>query len=660
MSPIHSSMDPIKASPDGDEQREEVARDCLCDERLAVLDMAGVGHWRIDWATRAIKWTDTTFRLHGLDPADGEPSLETFRTMFPEEDRARMAAAIQQVVATGQEQHYRLRLNRHDGVQRHVMVQARPELAPDGALKAIFGAVTDITDLEQQVIQARKDEARYKLLADNVADVITRVRPDGTSKYISPAIYNLLGWTLEEMSGDPLDYVYPPDRRKVSKAIQDALRTGEQNRLEHRAVHRDGTVIWVECTFRATVNAQHGREDAIVVIRDISDRKAMEAELREAKERAESAAAAKSEFLANMSHELRTPLTSVLGFSNLLTSSKALPETERGYVHRIATASKALLAVINDVLDYSKLEKGAIDLDPRPFNPVQLTDDVREIIETQCAAKGLALQVAVDPALPASLLGDEGRLRQVLLNLLGNAAKFTAQGAVCLHVGGHPGDHDDWRLKITVTDTGIGMTPDTLANVFERFAQADPSTTRLYGGTGLGLAISRCLVEAMGGRLSAVSQLGEGSTFSFEVSLPLSVGAAAPLMDEIGGLKGQPRILVVDDTQANRELFTTILTQLGVQATTVDNGAEALNALRSGAYDLVLMDVQMPVMDGLTATREIRRLETPGDRRIPVIALTANVQPEQIAHCRAAGMDDHLAKPLQMPLLLAVLSKWLG
>ncbi len=351
MSPIHSSMDPIKASPDGDEQREEVARDCLCDERLAVLDMAGVGHWRIDWATRAIKWTDTTFRLHGLDPADGEPSLETFRTMFPEEDRARMAAAIQQVVATGQEQHYRLRLNRHDGVQRHVMVQARPELAPDGALKAIFGAVTDITDLEQQVIQARKDEARYKLLADNVADVITRVRPDGTSKYISPAIYNLLGWTLEEMSGDPLDYVYPPDRRKVSKAIQDALRTGEQNRLEHRAVHRDGTVIWVECTFRATVNAQHGREDAIVVIRDISDRKAMEAELREAKERAESAAAAKSEFLANMSHELRTPLTSVLGFSNLLTSSKALPETERGYVHRIATASKALLAVINDVLD---------------------------------------------------------------------------------------------------------------------------------------------------------------------------------------------------------------------------------------------------------------------------------------------------------------------
>lgn len=660
MSLIHSSIDLPNASPGESKQPDDPTSNGRFAEVLAVMDMAGVGHWRIDWPTRTIKWTDTTFRLLGLDPADGEPSLDAFRAMFVEEDRARMNAAIKRLVDTGEEQHFRLRLRRPDGVQCHTMVQARADYAPDGSIKAIFGAITDITDLEQQILQARKDEARYKLLADNVADVITRVRPDGVSKYISPAIYNLLGWTMEEMSGDPLDYVYPADRKKVSKAVQEAMRTGAESRLEHRAVHRNGTVIWVECTFKAAVDTQQGRQDAIVVIRDITNRKAMEAELLEAKERAESAAAAKSEFLANMSHELRTPLTSVLGFSNLLTDSKALPETERGYVHRIATASKALLAVINDVLDYSKLEKGTVDLDPRPFSPMQLTDDVAEIIEAQCAAKGLSLQIAVDPALPSFLLGDEDRLRQVLLNLLGNAAKFTAEGGVTLTVGGEPGANDDWRLKVTVTDTGIGMTTDTIANVFERFAQADPSTTRLYGGTGLGLAISRCLVEAMGGQLTAVSQPGEGSTFSFEVGLPIGASAAAPLIDEVGGLKGQQRVLVVDDTQANRELFSTILTKLGVQTTTVNNGAEALNALRFGVYDLVLMDVQMPVMDGLTATREIRRLEAAADRRIPIIALTANVQPEQIAHCRAAGMDDHLAKPLQMPLLLAILSKWLG
>lgn len=660
MSPIHSSIEPLEAMPEGEAPPVSRAPDCLCDERLAVLDMAGVGHWRIDWATQVITWTETTFRLHGLDPANGEPSLETFRTMFPEEDRARMAAAIQQLVATGQEQHYRLRLNRYDGVQRHVMVQARAEHAPDGSLKAIFGAVTDITDLQQQILQARKDEARHKLLADNVADVITRVRPDGSSKYISPAIFNLLGWTLEEMSGDPLDYVHPDDRKQVSKAILDALRTGKQSRLEHRAVHRDGRVVWVECTFRAAASGSHGREDAIVVIRDISDRKAMEAELLEAKERAESAAAAKSEFLANMSHELRTPLTSVLGFSNLLAATKSLPETERGYVHRIATASKALLAVINDVLDYSKLEKGAIDLDPRPFSPALLTDEVADIIEAQCTAKGLALQVTVDPALPASLLGDEGRLRQVLLNLLGNAAKFTTEGSVALTVSGQAGDQNDWRLKATVTDTGIGMAPETIASVFERFAQADPSTTRLYGGTGLGLPISKCLIDAMNGQLSVVSRVGKGSTFTIEVSLPLSDSTAAPISDDVGSLNGQPRILVVDDTSANRELFSTILTKLGVEVTTACNGVEALNALQSGDYHLVLMDVQMPVMDGLAATREIRRLEAETGRRTPIVALTANVQPEQIASCRTAGMDDHLAKPLQMPLLIAVLSKWLG
>lgn len=660
MSPVHSRIHPPAETP-GEPTPLAVSKlSCLCDERLAVLDMAGVGHWRFDCVTKVITWTETTFRLHGLDPADGEPSLDVFRTMFPEEDRARMSAAIRQVLSTGEEQHYRLRLNRKDGLQRQVMVQARPEFSPDGKIRVIFGAVTDITDLQQQITQARRDEARYKLLADNVADVITRVRPDGTSKYISPAIFNLLGWTLEEMSGDPLDYVHPDDRKRVSKAILDALKTGKQSRLEHRAIHRNGSVVWVECTFRAAASGSHGREDAIVVIRDISDRKAMEAELLEAKERAESAAAAKSEFLANMSHELRTPLTSVLGFSNLLNASKALPEVERGYAHRIATASKALLAVINDVLDYSKLEKGAIDLDPLPFSPARLTDDVAEIIEAQCTAKGLTLRVTADPALPDSLLGDEGRLRQVLLNLLGNAAKFTLQGTVAMTVDGRPGEHNDWRLRVSVADTGIGMTPETVAGIFERFAQADPSTTRLYGGTGLGLAISKCLVEAMGGELTVVSRLGEGSTFAFEISLPLSDRTTAPLVDDIGQLKGQPRILVVDDTHANRELFSTILTKLGVEATTVSNGAEALHALRFDTYDLVLMDVQMPVMDGLTATREIRRLEAATGDRIPIVALTANVQPEQIAHCRAAGMDDHLAKPLQMPLLLAVLSKWLG
>jgi len=629
-------------------------------QHLDVLDLAGVGHWRFDRETRTIAWSDTTYRLHGRDPALGPPSVDDYFAMFTDDDRKTMTALFEQIVATGGTAEQLMQLRRADGETRDLMIRARAERGAGEEVRAIYGAVTDITDLQAQIAQARRDEARYRLLADNVADVITRVRPDGSSKYISPAIKTLLGWTREEMSGDPLDYVHPDDRWMVSKAIRDALRTGKQTRLEHRALHRDGSIVWVECTFKASSGSEHGREDAVVVIRDISDRKAMADELVEAKERAESAAAAKSEFLANMSHELRTPLTSVLGFAGLLTASKALPDAERGYVHRIATASKALLAVINDVLDYSKLEKEAIELELRPFAPDLLARDVAEIIEGQCVQKGLDLRVSVDPSVPGALLGDEGRMRQVLLNLLGNAAKFTTRGSIALTVGGEADGEGLWRLRAQVADTGIGMTPETAANVFERFSQADRSTTRLYGGTGLGLPISKRLVEAMGGDLTVASEPGKGSTFTIDVRLAVGDGVETLLPDEVPALTGQARVLVVDDTHANRELFTAILAGLGVEVVTAADGAEAVHRVQSGDYDLVLMDVQMPVMDGLTATREIRRQEAATGRRIPIVALSANVQPEQIAHCRDAGMDDHLAKPLQVPLLAAALSRWLG
>lgn len=629
---------------------------------LDVLNLARVGHWRYDRQARVIAWSDMTYELHGRDPALGPPTVDEYFTQFGADDRATMGRLFAHIAETGETAEHLLQLKRPDGETRHLLVRACPERRAGCSVRYVYGAVADITDLQRQIAHARRDEARYRLLADNIADVITRVRPDGSSKYISPAIYALLGWTRDEMSGDPLDYVHPDDREIVSKAIHDAVSLGKQTQLQHRAVHRDGTIVWVECAFKASSGSSSGREDAIVVIRNISDRKAMADELVMAKERAEKAAAAKSEFLANMSHELRTPLTSVLGFSGLLAASDALPDEERGYVRRISTASKALLAVINDVLDYSKLEKEAIELELRPFAPSELARDVADIVEGQCAEKGLELKVSVDPAAPASLLGDEGRLRQVLLNLLGNAAKFTTKGSVALTVGGEwdAGADAAWRLRVQVSDTGIGMTAETAANVFERFSQADRSTTRLYGGTGLGLPISKRLVEAMGGALTVVSAPGQGSTFTIDV--PLAVGGHVEALepDAAPALTGQARILVVDDTHANRELFTAILTGLGVEVVTASDGAEAVHSVQCGDFDLVLMDVQMPVMDGLTATREIRRQEVATGRHIPIVALSANVQPEQIANCREAGMDDHLAKPLQVPLLVAALSRWLS
>ncbi len=401
----------------------------------------------------------------------------------------------------------------------------------------------------------------------------------------------------------------------------------------------------------------------VVVIRDMTQRKTLEAEVLEAKEAAEAAVKAKSEFLANMSHELRTPLTSVIGFSGLLQGSEHLPPEERIYVERIATASEALLGVINDILDYSKLEADAIEMDPEPFDTRALVDGAAAIIESQCSLKGLILRVVVAADTPARLTGDKGRLRQVMLNFLSNAVKFTARGEVTLTLDGRFDENGLWRMRAAVSDTGIGIPQEKISELFHRFTQADASTTRVYGGTGLGLAISRRLVELMGGEIGVDSTPGQGSTFWFEA--PLAVAEAEN--DAVETRQGQAadsaicgRVLMADDAAANRELVSAILRNLGLEVEAVADGAEAVHAVHSGAYDLVLMDVHMPVMDGLQATREIRRMQSGTGRRTPILALTANVQSEQVVRCLEAGMDGHLAKPIQIAELAAALTRWLS
>ncbi|WP_293366056.1 ATP-binding protein [Phenylobacterium sp.] len=372
---------------------------------------------------------------------------------------------------------------------------------------------------------------------------------------------------------------------------------------------------------------------------------------------AEAAAEAKSDFLANMSHEIRTPLTGIIGFSDLLNRMPDLPPTAVTYVSRIASSGQTLLAVVNDILDFSKLETGHVELDPLPFEVGPFFEDTLAIVATQAAAKGLTTRLDIDDDVPPVLDADGSRLRQVMLNLLGNAIKFTAQGSVVVTVAHDAATN---RLCVTVSDTGCGVPADKVGRLFHRFSQADSSVTRNHGGTGLGLSICKALVELMGGEISVASAVGEGSCFTFWVASP---PAELREMEPVVAVRREPaarssRILVVDDLDINRELVRTLLEATGYSVEEAAGGVEAVAAARARPFDLILMDLQMPGMDGFTAARAIRNDASPNSGT-PIIALSANVLPEHAAAGAAAGMNGHIGKPINIAELTSVVAAWI-
>jgi signal transduction histidine kinase/CheY-like chemotaxis protein len=374
-----------------------------------------------------------------------------------------------------------------------------------------------------------------------------------------------------------------------------------------------------------------------------------ETALQEARRRAEAAAEAKTAFLANMSHELRTPLTSIIGFSRLLHERCDLPEEALAHARRIFDASEALLVLINDVLDFSKLESGHVELDPKPFSIVQLVEEVRGLLSLQAAAKGVALEVEIGDDLPPFVSGDLPRLRQVLVNLTANAVKFTAKGKVVLRPGY---DAVQQTLSVAVVDTGPGIPPDALPRLFERFSQADVSINRTHGGTGLGLAICRAIIEVMGGSIGAESELGSGSTFRFDVPAPLASAPPQALRAPVDLDCPPMTVLLVDDTAMNRQLVRLMLGSLDLDITEAANGAEAIRLAENRPFDLILMDIRMPEIDGLEATRTIRAGQG-ANRNTRIVALTADVEPENLAACGEAGIDGVLPKPISPEQLLA-------
>jgi signal transduction histidine kinase/CheY-like chemotaxis protein len=412
-------------------------------------------------------------------------------------------------------------------------------------------------------------------------------------------------------------------------------------------------VLYAVCLAAALALSRQSRLQALLVRR--------QAAARAAQARAQAANQAKSEFLATISHEIRTPLNSILGFAALVRDDPDLSAESRHRLDLVGSAGRSLAEIVNDLLDFAKVEAGRLELTPGPVSPAELLRDAVAIVTPAAQAKGLPLSVAIETTGEgdeAALLAlDETRLRQVLLNLLANALKFTAQGQVAarLTIGPAPGD-----LRFEISDTGIGIAPEVQARLFQRFSQADSSISRGYGGAGLGLAISKALVGQMGGQIGMASTLGEGSRFWVALSAQVVArpAAATPAPVELEAPR-PPRVLLVDDHPMNRELGHALLTLAGCEVSTANDGTQALEAARLDTFDLILMDVHMPGLDGLAATRAIRALPGPHGA-VPIIALSADVLPEQIARCRAAGMDGHVAKPIRREELIAAVGRALA
>ncbi|MBD3584260.1 PAS domain S-box protein [Salinimonas sp. HHU 13199] len=517
--------------------------------------------------------------------------------------------------------------------------------------------ISDISERIKMESALRESEAKFRSFFTNVPGVAFRClnEPAWPMVFITDAVEGITGYpasafTHPNPSVSFVDICHPDDLPIIS----DSVKSQDAFSIEYRIIHKDGSIRWMREQGMMVCNEKGNTSWLDGFIFDITERRQMEEELVIAKDVAEQAAATRAAFMANMSHEIRTPMNAIIGFSDLLLD-ESLNDTQHKHCATINRSARSLLHLLNDILNSAKLEKGKLELEFRDF---VLTDEVDTVVSTfwlEAQRKSLLLNVNLDKNLADAYNGVPERIRQVLNNLIGNAVKFTEKGSISLTITAQGN-----AVKFVVSDTGIGMTQEQLARVFDAFSQADASMSRRFGGTGLGTTISKQLVELMGGSISAISEIGKGSEFSFE--LPLTPVKRPVLQQPLHTISLSPRrVLVVDDISQNSDLITLLLQRDHHQVEVAQNGLEALEKMAASPFDVVLMDLQMPVMDGLTAARKRREFEAnTGAPHVPIIALTASVLVQDKQDARSAGMEGFANKPVDYDQLYTEMARVLG
>lgn len=580
--------------------------------------------------------------------------------LFPDETRAESLAYIQRTLSGESWNAVEIPIRHESGEVRTVLWNSATMYDEDG--RKVIAAIAHGQDITERKAAEERVSFQASLL-NQVRNAVIATDLDGRIIYWNRFSEVLYQWRADEVLGRSIaNTIIPPEKSILMKEVMaDIIRYGYRE-SEHIVQRKDGSLFPAFYAFSA-LSDEGGRLMGFVGVSiDLTERKKVEQDLRLAKERAESATKAKSAFLANMSHEIRTPMNAVIGFTGLLLNTNIDPE-QRDCIETIRSSGDSLLAVISDILDFSKIEGGMLDLERESFDLQECLETSVNMVAEAAASKCLSLGFKIDPAVPGQLVGDLTRLRQILVNLLGNAVKFTETGSIHISVSSLGTPDKEYEIQFVVRDSGIGISSDRMSRLFQSFSQVDASTTRRYGGTGLGLAICKHLAELMGGRIWAESIPGKGSTFYFTIRAEASNEPSERRPEESPALLASAsdperlvhlRILLAEDNVVNQKVALRMLGRLGYRADIAADGLEVLKALQSHHYDVVLMDVQMPEMDGLEATRSIRRM--PG-RQPYIIAMTAHAMKGDREECLGAGMNDYVSKPVRIEELNAALQR---